>query len=115
MVAHSPAENTTWRSSGLKITMRDAGPGIPGDEQERVFEPFFRGRDAAAVEGTGMGLSIVRDAVDVPGGSISLETRFKLARKAFTHTASYDKAIAGYLKATEFEAVRNCYKIQPQA
>ena len=48
------------------------------------------------------------------GGCLSLATRFMLSRKAFTHTASYDKAIAGYLKKTEFETVRNCYKIGSQ-
>ncbi|MEI6972427.1 MAG: hypothetical protein WCL44_13040 [bacterium] len=45
------------------------------------------------------------------GGLVSLETRFKLARKAFTHTASYDKAIAGYLRKCEFEKILGCYRI----
>ena len=43
-------------------------------------------------------------------GILSLKTRFELARKAFAHTASYDTAIAAYLKAKEFNEVRNCYQ-----
>lgn len=47
------------------------------------------------------------------GGCLSLETRFALARKAFAHTAAYDKAIAGYLKKCEFTSILNCYKTTP--
>jgi signal transduction histidine kinase len=60
--------------SALLIEMRDAGPGIPKEEQERVFEPFFRGRDSGPVEGTGMGLSIVREAVSLLHGTIALDS-----------------------------------------
>lgn len=48
------------------------------------------------------------------GGCLSLATRFKLARKAFSHTASYDKAISGYLRKLEFENVLKCYQVQPK-
>lgn len=43
------------------------------------------------------------------GGKLSLETRFKLARKAFAHTAEYDKAISEYLTKTDFEAIKKAY------
>jgi phosphoribosylaminoimidazolecarboxamide formyltransferase/IMP cyclohydrolase len=42
-------------------------------------------------------------------GSISLALRYKLARKAFAHTAAYDTTIAGYLADTAFDAVRSEY------
>lgn len=45
------------------------------------------------------------------GGALTLATRFELARKAFTHTAAYDTAIAGYLARCDFDAVKGCYKI----
>ncbi len=44
-------------------------------------------------------------------GALTLKTRFELAGKAFTHTAAYDAAIAGYLARCEFPAVQHCYKI----
>ena len=43
------------------------------------------------------------------GGRISLGFRFRLARKAFRHTAEYDTAIADYFAATRPEAVEGAY------
>ncbi len=56
------------------IHVEDDGPGIPPDELERVFEPFYRlessrNRDSG---GTGLGLSIARDIAQSHGGSLVL-------------------------------------------
>jgi signal transduction histidine kinase len=56
----------------LVIRVRDEGPGIPPEELERVFEPFYRvessrNRDTG---GTGLGLSIARDVAQAHGGSL---------------------------------------------
>jgi signal transduction histidine kinase len=56
----------------LIIRVRDEGPGIPQEELERVFEPFYRvessrNRDTG---GTGLGLSIARDVAQAHGGSL---------------------------------------------
>jgi signal transduction histidine kinase len=61
----------------LIITIRDEGPGIPPEELERVFEPFYRiessrNRDTG---GTGLGLSIARDIAQAHGGAITLRNR----------------------------------------
>jgi signal transduction histidine kinase len=58
--------------SALVIRVRDEGPGIPPEELERVFEPFYRvessrNRDTG---GTGLGLSIARDVAQAHGGSL---------------------------------------------
>jgi signal transduction histidine kinase len=58
----------------LLIRVRDQGPGIPEEELERVFEPFYRldssrNRDSG---GTGLGLSIARDIAQAHGGSLHL-------------------------------------------
>ncbi len=45
------------------------------------------------------------------GGTLSLRTRFGLARKAFRHTAEYDTAIAGYLAEKELGEVEGAYEI----
>jgi len=55
------------------VRVEDRGPGIPGVERRRVFEPFYRGRSTASnVPGTGLGLSIVKDIVDSHGGKIAI-------------------------------------------
>jgi len=58
----------------LVIRVRDDGPGIPEEELERVFEPFYRlessrNRDTG---GSGLGLSIARDVIQAHGGSLVL-------------------------------------------
>jgi signal transduction histidine kinase len=58
----------------LTIRVRDRGAGIPAEELERVFEPFYRlessrNRDSG---GTGLGLSIARDIAQAHGGSLTL-------------------------------------------
>ncbi len=42
-------------------------------------------------------------------GALTLEDRFELSRKAFEHTAQYDRAISDYLAARPFDEVRSCY------
>jgi len=44
-------------------------------------------------------------------GMTSLDLRFRLARKAFEHTASYDRTIADFLAAKKYDKVKGCYKI----
>ena len=54
----------------------DRGPGIPREEQERVFEKFVRGRRAMEgnVKGTGVGLAMVRHIATAHGGAVRLES-----------------------------------------
>lgn len=45
-------------------------------------------------------------------GQISLDLRFRLAQKAFAHTAAYDRAIAEYLGGQDAAAVKGCYRME---
>ena len=54
------------------LTVRDHGPGIPEDEQARIFEPFERAKKARGTRGAGLGLWIVRRLVEAHGGTIRL-------------------------------------------
>ncbi len=59
----------------LTIQVADSGPGIPLDEQEKIFQPFYRGAHGRRiVQGMGLGLSIARDIVAAHGGGINLES-----------------------------------------
>jgi two-component system sensor histidine kinase KdpD len=61
-----------WQRS-VRVRVADQGPGIPAEERERVFEPFFR-RDAGEVRsGSGLGLAIARAVVLAHGGRIWIE------------------------------------------
>ena len=55
------------------LEVRDTGMGIPADEQEHVFERFFRTSRATeqAIQGTGLGLAISKAIVDAHGGRIT--------------------------------------------
>jgi two-component system osmolarity sensor histidine kinase EnvZ len=60
----------------LTITVDDDGPGVPVEEREAIFRPFYR-LDAARnldESGTGLGLSIARDVARSHGGDITLDT-----------------------------------------
>ncbi|MES2258687.1 MAG: ATP-binding protein [Pseudomonadota bacterium] len=60
----------------VEIAVDDDGPGIPPDERERIFEPFYRldrSRDRAS-GGFGLGLSIAHQAVTLHGGTLRVET-----------------------------------------
>jgi two-component system sensor histidine kinase BaeS len=55
------------------IQVGDTGPGIVPEEQERIFEPFYRGRQARRFpQGLGLGLTIARDVVNAHGGRLDL-------------------------------------------
>lgn len=58
----------------FEFTVQDDGPGIPLEHQERVFAMFQTLKPRDQIEGSGMGLAIVKKAVETSGGSISLES-----------------------------------------
>ncbi len=59
-----------------RITVTDTGIGMDEHTRACLFEPFFRHLDSAAgnVEGTGLGMSIVKSTVELSGGSIEVES-----------------------------------------
>jgi signal transduction histidine kinase len=61
----------------VEIRVADRGPGIPKEEQKRVFDPFFRGRRAVQdqVHGAGLGLNLARRIVEAHGGSITVKSQ----------------------------------------
>ncbi len=65
---------TSATSNGYVIEISDEGPGVPMQEQARIFEPFYQGssKQAGHVKGTGIGLSVVLECVNAHGGKISM-------------------------------------------
>jgi PAS domain S-box-containing protein len=62
-------------SENLTITVEDQGMGIPLEEQQHLFERFFRAKNATHIQGTGLGLNIVQKHVDLMGGTIDFKSK----------------------------------------
>jgi len=64
------------RGDRLLISVLDRGPGVPVEERERIFEPFYRPAGTPPdVRGTGLGLSIARGLAVAQGGAVEFEPR----------------------------------------
>lgn len=64
------------RSQGdiVELSVIDDGPGVPANERDRVFEPFFRAAsERRRDDGSGLGLAIVREIARVHGGDVTVE------------------------------------------
>jgi two-component system, OmpR family, sensor histidine kinase KdpD len=64
-------------SDELELAIEDEGPGIPLEDQKRVFEPFFRNKSAAqsGVPGHGLGLAICQSIALAHGGRMGVSSR----------------------------------------
>ena len=61
----------------LMISVADRGPGIDSIEQGMIFEKFYRGRGQRGLQGTGMGLAIVKAIVEAHGGTVGVTSQLR--------------------------------------
>ena len=60
--------DVNWNGvAGLRIAVRDNGPGLNQDQRQRIFEPFYTTKS----KGTGLGMAIARRIVEAHGGEIT--------------------------------------------
>lgn len=76
----------------LIITVQDNGMGIPQEEQQHLFERFFRAKNATNIQGTGLGLNIVKKHVDLMGGNIEFTSKLEHGT-TFVITLPLEKSI----------------------
>lgn len=74
-IKYSPEEKpihltSTYGKDSLEISVRDEGIGIPEEDQKHLFETFFRANNVSNIQGTGMGLHIVKKYLQIMGASI---------------------------------------------
>jgi PAS domain S-box-containing protein len=78
-IKFSPGEksirlNVEQREGKVIIAIRDNGIGIGPQDMTKIFEPFNRGANASDIRGTGLGMSIVKRAVEAIAGSLTVES-----------------------------------------
>jgi two-component system phosphate regulon sensor histidine kinase PhoR len=61
----------------IDVSVADKGPGIPAEEQQKIFEKFYRGSTAAGrkVRGSGIGLSITKHVAEMHGGVVLVDSK----------------------------------------
>jgi PAS domain S-box-containing protein len=79
----------------LQIVVSDQGIGIPENEQDQLFDTFFRATNTSAISGTGLGLSIVKHAVDLLGGCIEVQSIYN---KGTTFTVTLPISISTHIE-----------------
>ena len=77
-IRHTPADGSVTVTAeavngAIEVEVADTGNGVPADQRDRVFDPFFRGDEARHDAGAGLGLAISRAIVEAHGGRIWLE------------------------------------------
>lgn len=60
---------------GIELCVSDHGPGVPQEQIEELFNKFFRGRNAGAQPGSGLGLYMARSVVEAHGGNLTVQNR----------------------------------------
>ncbi len=78
VAVHTPPGTTavtavTATAEGLRVSVRDDGPGVPPDRLDRIFDRFFRAGPSSR-PGSGLGLSIVAEVAAMAGGSATAST-----------------------------------------
>ena len=64
----------TEEEDRTELSVADSGPGIQPDDEERIFERFYRGANSSSLPGAGLGLAIVKSAAEAHGGSVRVES-----------------------------------------
>ena len=63
------------RNECISLEVQNQGIGIPEEEQEKLFERFFRAKNAQDIQGTGLGLHIIKQFVDLMSGTIDFKSK----------------------------------------
>ncbi len=65
------------KKDNIFFSVTDFGIGIPNSEFQNIFSPFTRGKNVDLIQGTGLGLTIAKEAIDLIGGDITVKSNIK--------------------------------------
>ena len=113
------ARKTGGKTASVRFAVTDTGIGISDDFADKVFEPFARedDRDVRKIQGTGLGMAITKNLVELMGGSISIHSRkgagscftvdleFKLADSKAKSNMYFPYEESGKIKTNEINSV----------
>lgn len=77
---HNPVQTTIWLNvnlvaTGVEISLKDNGKGIPKEDIEKLFERYYRGTNTdSEIEGTGLGMAIAKQIITSHEGEITVES-----------------------------------------
>jgi signal transduction histidine kinase len=79
-IKYSPEDTSIFVSleyedEALFLKVRDEGIGIPEADMKHLFEPFHRAENVGTISGTGLGLVIIKESVELQGGTITIESQ----------------------------------------
>ncbi|MDP2088567.1 MAG: PAS domain-containing sensor histidine kinase [Flavobacteriaceae bacterium] len=79
-IKYSPEESIIEIDSKIKnnkliVSIKDEGIGIPKEDQKHLFERFFRAKNAMEIQGTGIGLNIIKGHIDGLGGTVYFKSK----------------------------------------
>jgi signal transduction histidine kinase/AraC-like DNA-binding protein len=84
-ISVSVSLNSKNDNEGIEINVEDSGIGIPSDDLKNIFDRFSKANNSSTLGGTGIGLALVKELVDLHNGSISIKseinkgTKFKIS------------------------------------
>jgi PAS domain S-box-containing protein len=87
--ASDPIIELKFENSAVSIAIIDFGIGIESDELLNLFQSFYRGKHVLDIQGTGLGLVIAKEFVEINGGTIQVESKKNKGSK-FVINLPYD-------------------------
>lgn len=79
------------KQESVLIQIKDQGIGIPAEEQSHLFQRFFRATNAVNIEGTGLGLNIVKNYTELMGGTIEFKSEINKGTTFWVEFPTYTK------------------------
>lgn len=77
--------NLTLQNNEIVLTVADNGIGIPEEDQKHMFTPFFRAGNTKTIQGNGLGLSIIRESIQMHHGTVSFESQMNKGSRFTIH------------------------------